>query len=310
MHDQTADCLIVGGGPAGLTAAIYVARFRLRVIIVDAGNSRAALIPCTRNHAGFPDGISGVDLLERMRAQAVRFGVQLKGGRVVGVEGGSNGFTARLTKGDEVRARAIILATGVSNHRPDMDEDLHAHALKRGLLRYCPVCDGYEVTDRNVGVIGRGARAVKEATFLRAYTERVTVVDPKGDGGFDQAQTDALQALGVPVRRGPAGDFRIEADSLSLAADGRRLAFDSIYPALGSTAHSQLAAGLGADLTADGCIVVDAHQRTSVPGLYAAGDVVIGLDQISHAMGQAGVAATTLRNDLAAAAPLIRRRSV
>ncbi|MGZ6013413.1 MAG: NAD(P)/FAD-dependent oxidoreductase, partial [Caulobacteraceae bacterium] len=288
---------------------IYAARFRLRAVVVDGGDSRAALIPCTRNHAGFPGGISGSDLLDRMRAQAVEYGAELVMGRVVAIEGRVEGFTARLAEGADVRARAVILATGVSNHRPDMDEHLHALALERGLLRYCPVCDGYEVTDRNVAVIGRGARAVKEATFLRAYTERVTVIDPEGDGGFDQAQTAALQALGVPVRCGPAGDFRAEADGLSLTADGQRLAFDSIYPALGTTAHSQLAAGLGAGLTPDGCIVTDAHQRTSVPGLYAAGDVVIGLDQISHAMGQAGVAATTLRNDLAAAAPQLRGRS-
>lgn len=306
---ETADCLVVGGGPAGLTAAIYLARFRLAAIVVDAGDSRAALIPCTRNHAGFPEGISGADLLERMRAQAVRFGAELRSGRVVAIEGGFGGFTARLAAGDGLQARAVILATGVSNHRPDMDEDLHALALKRGLLRYCPVCDGFEVTDRNVGVIGRGARAVKEATFLRAYTERVTVIDPEGDDGFDPAQRAALQAIGVPVRRGPAADFQVGTDRLCMTADGRRLAFDAIYPALGSTAHSDLAAALGAGLTEDGCIKVDAHQRTSAPGLYAVGDVVIGLDQISHAMGQAGVAATTVRNDLAAVEPQLRRRS-
>ncbi len=84
----------------------------------------------------------------------------------------------RLAGGQALQARAVILATGVSNHRPDMDDDLHAQALKRGLLRYCPVCDGYEVTDQAVGVIGCGAHAAKEATFLRAYTERVTVVAP------------------------------------------------------------------------------------------------------------------------------------
>jgi thioredoxin reductase (NADPH) len=91
-----------------------------------------------------------------------------------------------------------------------------------------------------------------------------------------------------------------------VATAAGRLKFDSIYPALGSEVHSNLAKGLGAAVTDDGCIKVDDHQRTSVPGLYAAGDVVSGLDQISHAMGEAGVAATTIRNDLAKAAPLRR----
>jgi thioredoxin reductase (NADPH) len=298
-----ADCLIVGGGPAGLTAAIYAARFRLRTVVLDAGDSRAAQIPCTRNHAGFPDGIAGADLLERMRAQSSQFGAELREGRALVVEGQSGAFTVRLADGHALRARAVILATGVSNHRPDIGDDLHALAVKRGLLRYCPVCDGFEVIDKTVGVIGGGARAIKEATFLRAYTDRVTIITSDAEADFDEAERVALAAIGAQVIRGPATDFRIETQGLSVQAAGRRLTFDTIYPALGSTVHSDLAAGLGALLTEDGCIKVDAHQRTSVTGVYAAGDVVIGLDQISHAMGEAGVAATTLRNDLAATTP-------
>jgi thioredoxin reductase (NADPH) len=308
VSDQAnlADCLIVGGGPAGLTAAIYAARFRLRTIVIDDAASRAGQIPCTRNHAGFPDGISGAELLARMRVQAVRFDVELRPGRVMAIGGQLGDFQARLTEGDAMRARAVILATGVSNHRPGLDEALHALALERGWLRYCPVCDGFEVTDKNVAVIGAGARAVKEATFLRAYTARVTVIASAASAAFDAAQQTALAAIGVPVVGGPPTAFRAETDGLSVEAGGRRLAFDSIYPALGSTAHSELAGALGVRLTDEGCIKVDAHQRTSLAGLYAAGDVVIGLDQISHAMGEAGVAATTLRNDLAAMRPQLR----
>ena len=303
---ERVDCLIVGGGPAGLTAAIYAARFRLRTVVVDAGASRAAQIPCTRNHAGFPGGIAGAELLERMRRQAIEFGAELRPGRVSAIEGHAGDFIARLPERRAVHSRAVILATGVSNHRPDIDDAVHAQAVKRGLLRYCPVCDGFEVTDQNVAVIGAGAHAVKEATFLRAYTDRVTVIAGDADADFDTAQQAALAAIGVPILGGPPTAFRAEADGLSLEAAGRRLSFDAVYPALGSTAHSELAGSLGAALTDEGCIKVDAHQRTSVTGLYAAGDVVIGLDQISHAMGEAGVAATTLRNDLAAASPLLR----
>lgn len=308
MNDSAdmADCLIVGGGPAGLTAAIYAARFRLRTIVIDAGDSRAGLIPCARNQAGFPDGISGVELLDRMRTQARRFAAEVRHGRIVAIEGQTGDFAARLDDETAVWTRAIILSTGVSNHRPDIDDALHALALERGLLRYCPVCDGFEVTDRNVAVIGEGARAVKEATFLRAYTDRVTVIAPGPEATFDAGQKAALATIGAPILAGPPVDFSAEPDGLHVTAAGRRLTFDAVYPALGSTVHSDLAAGLGAQLTADGCIKVDAHQRTGVRGLYAAGDVVIGLDQISHAMGEAGVAATTLRNDLAAAAPQLR----
>ncbi len=171
------DCLIVGGGPAGLTAAIYAARFRLKTVVVDAGNSRAALIPCTRNHAGFPDGIAGAELLERMRQQAVEYGVDVRRGLVGALTGKAGAFSVTLGDGEVLQARAVILATGVSNHRPPtMDEALHAEALARGLLRYCPVCDGFEVIDKDVGVIGEGSRAIKEARFLRAFTDRVTII--------------------------------------------------------------------------------------------------------------------------------------
>ena len=102
--------------------------------------------------------------------------------------------------------------------------------------------------------------------------------------------------------------FRLEVEGVSVEAAGRRVTFDTFYPALGSAVHSDSAAELGAALTDEGCIKVDVHQRSSVSGLYAAGDVVIGLDQISHAMGEAGVAATTLRNDLARIAAQLREQ--
>ena len=296
---MTVDCLVIGGGPAGLTAAIYAARFRLSVVVVDAGTSRAALIPCTRNHACFPDGISGLDLLARMRAQALKFGAQLVQGKVETLaRPADRPFVAR---GDfeERQARAVILATGVTNRRPDMDGALHDVALAAGRVRYCPVCDGYEVTDQDVAIIGTGAHGVREAAFVRAYTDRVTLISPDARHQLSSEHRQRLLHLGVRVVDGPARDFALQDNRIAFDHGAGRQAFEAVYPALGSIIHSALARGLGADLTDEGCVRVDAHQRTSVPGLYAAGDVVIGLDQISHAMGEAGVAATTLRNDLA-----------
>lgn len=299
------DCLIIGGGPAGLTAAIYATRFHLSVQVVDAGDSRAAQIPLTRNHAGFPEGISGVALLERMREQAVLYGTALVPGRVTDLRRGPEGFLASL-RDRQIPARSVLLATGVTNRRPFIKDDLHAEALRQGRLRYCPVCDGYEVTDQVVAVVGLGARAAREAEFLRGFTADVSLIGFTGDDGLDDAARARLDAIGIKRFAGPARDFRLENDSLALTCTAGRLHFDAIYPSLGSDIHSDLAKALGAAVTEDGCIKVDAHQRTSIPGLYAAGDVVLGLDQISHAMGEAGVAATTLRNDLAALGPLLR----
>jgi thioredoxin reductase (NADPH) len=302
----TVDCLIVGAGPAGLTAAIFTARFNLSVVVIDAGSSRAALIPCTRNHAGFPDGISGEDLLRRMRLQAATYGATLISGTVGALEQADDaGFNA-LGDFPTQRARAVILATGVTNRRPQMPNETHDAALAGGQLRYCPVCDGYEVTDQRVGVVGTGAHGLREASFLRSFTANVTLIAPDGPHTLDVADRQRLDREGVVCIDGPAADFALTGGKIQLRHAGGVDTFDAIYPALGSDIHSDLARQLGADLTGEGCVRVDAHQRTSIPHLYAAGHVVIGLDQISHAMGEAGVAATTLRNDLSEMRPNLR----
>ena len=302
--DADADVIIIGGGPAGLTAAIYLSRFLLKTLVVDRGDSRAALIPVSHNHAGYPDGIGGPELVARMRAQAAEYGTRFIDGEARRIAVDADGFVVAVE--EQYRARAVLIATGVRNRRPAMPDDVHDAALAGGQLRYCPVCDAYEVTDRRVGVIGSGEHAVKEALFLRAHTADLTLIAPDGAHDLDDDQRRDLAAAGIATIDGPATDYQLEGDRLSLAAAGERLSFDSIYPALGSDVHSDLAKALGAKTAEAGCIVVDSHQRTSVTGLYAAGDVVLGLDQISHAMGDGGVAATTIRNDLAAQVPLRR----
>lgn len=299
------DCIIIGAGPAGLTAAIYLARFHLKIRLFDCGTSRAALIPCTHNHAGYPDGISGKDLLARMAEQAEKYGAVRELAEVTALRTAETGFVARVGERD-CPARAILLATGVVNHRPQMDEALHAEALARGLLRYCPICDGYEVTDRRVGVIGTGDKGTNEAIFLRGYTADVTLIAPEAEHDLPDELAAELDEAGVKRIHGPCGNYAIEADQLAFDTAQGRLAFDSVYPALGSRIRSGLAIQAGARAAEDGCLEVDDHQRTSVPGLFAAGDVAKGLDQISHAMGEAGVAATTIRNMLAGQRPLRR----
>ena len=306
MESPDFDCLIVGGGPAGLTAAIYLARFRLKVQVVDAGKSRASWIPCTRNVPGFPDGISGEELIARMTAQAQKYGAAFARGRVTRLERADGLFEAEWGEG-RATARSVLLATGVANRRPDMDEALHDEAMARGLIRYCPICDGYEVTDKRIGVIGSGRHGVAEAVFLRGYTADVTLIAPGERHALGEADRAIIEAHGIETVDGPSRGVALRADGIIVETAAGRHEFDSVYPALGSDIHNELAGQIGAELAdGDGCILVDSHQRTSVPGAYAAGDVVIGLDQISHAMGEGGVAATTIRNDLAKARPIRR----
>ncbi|HWI77325.1 MAG TPA: NAD(P)/FAD-dependent oxidoreductase [Sphingomicrobium sp.] len=303
--DEPLDCLIVGGGPAGLTAAIYLARFHLKILIIDDGKGRAASIPCTRNLAGFPDGISGKEVLARMREQAQLYGAKFDEGYVSRLDQTETGLRATWGKGS-IDAKTVLLATGTTNRRPPMDEELHDDALARGLIRYCPICDGYEVTDKKVGVIGSGHSGVAEAMFLRSYTRDVTLIAP--DKAIQMSAEDAkkLKSAGIECVDGPAQAVAISKECIVVETAEGTYTFDTVYPALGSDPHVLLAEAVGAALGEKGCITIDRHQRTNIPGVYAAGDVVIGLDQISHAMGEGGVAATTIRNDLAARTPLLR----
>ncbi len=303
--DEPLDCLIVGGGPAGLTAAIYLARFHLDILVIDDGKGRTASIPCTRNLAGFPGGISGKEVLQRMREQAQMYGARIEDGYVARLDRSGNRFCVTWG-GGSIEAKTVLLATGTRNRRPPMDEQLHDEALSRGLVRYCPICDGYEVTDKRIGVIGSDSHGVAEAVFIRSFTPDVTLVAPDKALSLRPEDQDALKMAKIHCIDGPANAVAISDKCIVVETAEGTHTFDSVYPALGSDPHILLAEQAGAKLGEYGCITVDSHQRTSVPGLYAAGDVVIGLDQIAHAMGEGGVAATTIRNDLAAKSPLLR----
>lgn len=300
MHD----CAVIGGGPAGLTAAIYLARYHLSVAVFDDGTSRAASIPMSHNHAGFPDGINGRDLLNRMRTQALKHGVDIRAEKVAELHRASNSFTVLSHRPEE--ARTVLIATGVVNRRPAISAGLHDTAVSAGLIRYCPVCDGFEITDKPIAVIGSGSRAFKEAVFLRSYTKSLTLVSDVAEHGLSAEEAARLEELGVAVKTGPVEFVSADGGAIEITVSGRRFSFAAAYPALGSDVRSNLAAMVGAELSDEGCVIVDAHQRTTVAGLYAAGDVVVGLDQISNAMGQAGVAATSIRNDVCESTPLIR----
>ncbi|MBW0145046.1 NAD(P)/FAD-dependent oxidoreductase [Sphingomicrobium clamense] len=302
MRDKPFDCLVVGAGPAGLTAAIYLARYYLDTIIVDAGDSRASWIPTSHNHAGFPDGINGKELIQRMKEQAQKYGAEIIDGRVTKMtrDEESGLFCVEWGSGT-FEARTVLLATGVTNRRPPMIErEDHDEAMAKGLIRYCPICDGYEVTDKEVAIVGTGQHGAAETLFIRGYTPHLTLIAPDGPHEIEEEDRLKLAEAGVELVDGPITELVAGDKEICVAVEGGKMrSFDSLYPALGSDTHTGLAEMVGADLKGDNeCVVVDEHMRTSVPGLYAAGDVVLGLDQISNAMGQGGVASTTIRNDL------------
>jgi len=298
MSDEILDCLVVGGGPAGLTAAIYLARYRRNALVVDAGESRATWIPRSHNHAGFPEGINGVELLARMCAQAQEYGAIIERGTVAALTRDGDLFRAEVN-GRPLASRAVLLATGVVNRQPRAIDKLdHDRAMARGLLRYCPVCDGFEVTGRRVGVLGASGGGMAEALFLRTYTDDLTLM-PQDFAELSDAHRAKLAEHGIAVVERRVEALRVGEDRIEAVIEGgETLAFDSIYPALGSDPRSDLVRPLGCEIADDGCVVVGPHQETNVPGVYVAGDVVEALDQISVAMGHAAIAATAIHNRL------------
>jgi len=281
---------VIGGGPAGLTAALYLARYKRSVAIVDSGRSRARWIPESYNYPGFPSGISGHDLLRLLRKQAASYGVPFIDATVEALVRRDKVFEAASEAG-AIGTRTVLLATGILDIAPAMDR--HDEAVQRGLIRYCPVCDAFEAADRRIGVYGGGSGAVSKAKFLRSYSSDVTLVVA------DEAVPDAadLRASGIKLLSEPSA-LRIEGGAIVVSSGRGDVAFDVLYPALGCHAGSTLATGLGARSNDVGCLEVDAHQQTTVPGIYAAGDVVSDLHQIAVGAGHAAVAATRIHKSL------------
>jgi len=298
LDSDRLDVLVVGGGPAGLTAAIYLARYRRRFVVVDAGASRASWIPLSHNHAGFPDGVTGNELLARMRAQAERYGAPIRSGTVEAVERVEDGFLARTQDGREWRARTVLTATGVIDLEPQLP-NLY-QAVQRGLIRHCPICDGFEVIDHRIGVIGHGTNALGEALFLRTYSRDITLLTLGEPMKLEEAEERRMAEAGIRAVEEPVAEVHCEGGRIAAltTASGERLTFDTVYSALGTVPRTDPVKDLGVRISPDGRLVTDGHQQTGLEGLYAAGDVVDGLNQISVAMGQAAIAATAIHRRL------------
>jgi thioredoxin reductase (NADPH) len=289
------DCAVIGGGAAGLTAATYLGRFRRSVAVFDDGRSRLLDIPRSRNVPGFPEGVAGPELHARMLRQASQYGLVHVSERVITIERTRDLFKLR-TASRSWDARAVVVSTGIAVTHPEVP-DL-PNAVARGLVRYCPICDGLECAGKRVGVLASKPASLEEAVFLRTYVDDVTLL-PCGACELLRQHLERAAAFGITVATQPVALLDAAGDVMEVVfRDGARAAFDVIYPCLGSKPRSDLAVALGADVTPTGGLLVDSRQQTSIPMLYAAGDVVEGLDQIASGCGQAAIAATAIHNQL------------
>jgi thioredoxin reductase len=273
--DRDLDCVVVGGGVAGLSAAMVLGRARRRTLVLDRGgqsNLAAAHVGGLLGH----DGRSPGELYELARAQvAVYDAVVLRDAQAVDARAEGDGFVVVLGDGEgEVRAHALVLATGMTYEVPDVPGFAE---LWGGAVFHCPFCHGWEVRDRPVVVYGADEVAERQVALLAAWTDDVTRVDP-GEVASLRVEDAALRAV---VRR-----------------DGSEVRCDAVLVHAPLRRRDPLPERLGLALTDSGLVEVDAQGRTSVPGVYAAGDLAVAPQQVAIALGSGHLAGVVATRDL------------
>ena len=291
------DVAVVGGGPAGLSAATWAARYRRSVLVVDSGEYRNRWVDRSHGYLG-DDPADPMELLRRARADLARYPeVTFCEGRASSARRNAEGQFV-LTIGDDIgdedhAALRLVLATGVVDEFPEVDGffDHYGHSVF-----HCATCDGYEAQDRSVVVLGWGEHVVAFALGLLDWAREVTIVTEGRRLEADDAHRAVLARHGIGVREDDAVAF--EGDRRALQgvrlAGGDVLGADLVFFSIAHRPRLELAEQLGCDTDADGCLCVDRDGRTSVAGCYAAGDITPGFQLASIAAGKgaaAGVAA-------------------
>lgn len=284
------DVIVIGGGPAGLSAAVYTARADQETLVLDKGGGTTRGVDYMENFYGFPDGISGEEIVARGEAHATKFGAEIRREEVVRVADDDGHFVVETTD-DEYEARGLVLATGASYETPaiaDVDE-----YEGRG-VSYCVECDAYFYRDRPVAVVGAGNYAAKEALMLLDYTDDIRVLTNGDAFDADPELADRLREHAVEVITDPvdrvAGEEELERVVLR---SGESIGVDGLFVALGAAGGTDIAETLG--IPQDGPYLrVDEDQSTTVDRVYAAGDLTGGNRQVATSIGEGADAAINL----------------
>ncbi len=279
MHHQT---VIIGTGPAGLTAAIYLARANLSPLIIEGSQPGGQLTTTTEveNFPGFPEGITGPELMENMRKQAERFGARIQSGYITRMDLSKRPFTLYLEGGDEITADAVILSTGASAKMVGIPGE--AENIGRGVST-CATCDGFFFRNKKIIVIGGGDTAMEEAQFLTRFASEVRLVHRREELRASQIMQDrarrnakiewSLNASPLEVMSGDKGVTGLKVRN-NATGEEEVLETDGIFLAIG---HRPNTGFLGGQIQTDalGYVeVVPGTSRTNVPGVFACGDVM------------------------------------
>jgi thioredoxin reductase (NADPH) len=301
---ETVECdvLILGAGPAGLTAGIYAARSGLASVVVDKGSvgGQLAVTPVVENYPGFTR-IAGKALVDMMVSQALNY-VKLSQNEPLQYIARADSRFEVATSRRKYLARGLILATGASHRRINIPGDQRFYG--RG-VSYCATCDGYIYKNKKVVMVGGGNSAVTEALYLDSLGAKVTIVHRRDRLRCEKRLEESLEARHIPVLwdsevRAVLGEQRVEAVTIENIKEGRtwREPVDGVFISIGYEPANSPAKMLGLKLDQEGYVVVDDHQRTSMPLVMAAGDLTGGIKQIATAIGQGAVAALTTFHDL------------
>ncbi|ELZ36117.1 FAD-dependent pyridine nucleotide-disulfide oxidoreductase [Halorubrum saccharovorum DSM 1137] len=295
--DDEYDIAVVGGGPAGLTTALYGARLGHETVLIDRGGGRAAMMADTHNVIGVTEDTSGNEFLATGREQVESYGGTFERGFVTDVERTGDDRFRLSTSDAELVSERVVLATGFSDERPDPPLPRTGKGL-----HYCLHCDAYMFVDEPVYVMGHGEAAAHVAMIMLNVTDDVDLLTRGAAPTWSDETAEQLAAHPVDIVEEDVTGVENDPDSGWLEAlefeDGTRREYRGGFPMYGSDYNTALAEGLGCDLTEGGEIDVDDHGRTSEDGVFAVGDITPGHNQVPVAMGQGAKAGLAIHKEI------------